>query len=224
MFIQCRCGSVLEVAERLRGKEVECPVCSRVLRTRKRRRQSTVLGPPTAAAEERGLSDSVLNRLKPWAVAVTISLPQMEEEFLDQRIYQMALNSKLPVFGLETAAEQLAAFDTMSDSMQIRMLREAVADYDQLDKQYEALVSAYLARDLDELRRLSTEYESSDKALGGWFEEKIIKDRNRLMAERLKELLQQDTTFVAVGALHLAGETGLINALKNAGYTVKPLY
>ena len=177
-----------------------------------------------AAATERGLSDAVLNRLKPWAAAVTISLPPVEAEFLDQRIYQMALNNKLPVFGLETAAEQLAAFDSMSESMQIRMLREAVADYDQLDNQYESLVRAYLARDLVELKRLSREYESSDKTLGDWFEKNIIRDRNLLMADRLKKLLQRDTTFVAVGALHLAGETGLINSLKSAGYTVRPLY
>ena len=46
MFVQCKCGSVLEIAEKLRGREVKCPICSRVLRTRARARQSTLVGPP----------------------------------------------------------------------------------------------------------------------------------------------------------------------------------
>lgn len=177
-----------------------------------------------AAAHDRGLSAPVLDRLKPWAVAVTLSLPRTEGSFLDQRIYQMALANQQPVFGLETVAEQLAAFNTMSESMQIRMLQEAVEQFDQLDAQYESLVSAYLARDLNLLKQLSAEYESSDTVLGDWFEKTIIEDRNITMADRLKQLVKESPTFVAVGALHLVGETGLITALEREGYTVRSLY
>jgi hypothetical protein len=43
------------------------------------------------------------------------------------------------------------------------------------------------------------------------------------MLETLKEQLRQNTVFTAVGALHLAGEQGLINLLRREGYTLTPL-
>jgi uncharacterized protein YbaP (TraB family) len=40
---------------------------------------------------------------------------------------------------------------------------------------------------------------------------------------KLPDLMKEQSTFVAVGALHLPGENGLIQLLQRAGYTVKPL-
>ena len=40
------------------------------------------------------------------------------------------------------------------------------------------------------------------------------------MATRLAPLLAQGGVFVAVGALHLPGETGLVEALRGAGWRV----
>jgi uncharacterized protein YbaP (TraB family) len=44
------------------------------------------------------------------------------------------------------------------------------------------------------------------------------------MAERMRQYLQQGNAFVAVGALHLPGEEGLLNLLEQQGYTVRRLY
>jgi len=41
--------------------------------------------------------------------------------------------------------------------------------------------------------------------------------------EKLPELMQQESNFIAVGALHLAGQWGLIKLLRDAGYTLTPL-
>jgi uncharacterized protein YbaP (TraB family) len=38
--------------------------------------------------------------------------------------------------------------------------------------------------------------------------------------KQLPELLQQQSSFIAVGALHLAGEDGLVAQLRKAGYSV----
>ena len=40
------------------------------------------------------------------------------------------------------------------------------------------------------------------------------------MFNRMQNYLQAGNTFVAVGALHLPGELGLLNKLRMAGYTV----
>jgi hypothetical protein len=43
------------------------------------------------------------------------------------------------------------------------------------------------------------------------------------MADSLLQLLEQDTVFAAVGALHLPGEQGLINILRRHGFVLDPL-
>jgi uncharacterized protein YbaP (TraB family) len=48
----------------------------------------------------------------------------------------------------------------------------------------------------------------------------LIIDRNHRMHERLLPVLDDGGVFVGVGALHLSGETGLVELLRGSGYTV----
>jgi uncharacterized protein YbaP (TraB family) len=182
-------------------------------------------GSVLAAVTDKGLTDPVLQRLKPWAVAVTISLPELDGKFLDQRIYQLALENDQPVYGLESAAEQLAVFDSLPQSLQIRMLRETLDQLPRLPAMLEAMIKVYVAGDLVKLQQLTLEYElsSSDRALADWFKLELVINRNIRMAERLESLLEKGGTFVAVGALHLVDDSGLIQALMRAGYQVEPI-
>jgi len=179
-----------------------------------------------AAVTEKGLTDQVLQHFKPWAVAVTLSLPELDGKFLDQRIYQLALDNGQPVHGLESAAEQLAVFDSLPQSQQISMLQETLEQLPQLPAMLEAMIKAYSARDLVKLKQLTLEYELSslDRALADWFMLELIVKRNTRMAERLHGLLEKGSSFVAVGALHLVDDSGLIQALRQAGYQVESIY
>jgi uncharacterized protein YbaP (TraB family) len=51
----------------------------------------------------------------------------------------------------------------------------------------------------------------------------MIHDRNAAWLRQLPTLMNAQPTFVAVGAMHLAGETGLVEGLRKQGYTVSPL-
>lgn len=176
-----------------------------------------------AAAADKGLADSALQRFKPWAVAVTISLPEPQGLFLDQRLYQLALQNGQAVYGLESVAEQMAVFDSLPQSLQIRMLQDALDQLHELPAMLETMITTYLAGDLAKLRQLTLAYElsSKDKELADWFRVELIVKRNVRMAERLQDLLDKGSTFVAVGALHLVDESGLIRTLKQAGYRVE---
>ena len=107
--------------------------------------------------------------------------------------------------------------------LQVRMLQDSL---EQLPRMLEVMINAYTARDLDKLRQLTLEYElsSTDRALADWFREELIINRNIRMAERLPGLLEEGSSFVAVGALHLVDDSGLIQALKQAGYKVESIY
>jgi uncharacterized protein YbaP (TraB family) len=52
------------------------------------------------------------------------------------------------------------------------------------------------------------------------FEEAMITARNRTMAAHAEPILDRGNAFIAVGALHLPGEKGLIELFRQDGYTV----
>ena len=178
------------------------------------------------AIRTRGIPELVLERMKPWAAAITLSMPAPETgEVLDMRLYQRALQAGKPVSGLETISEQLAIFEDLSEQEQLRLLRDAVENFAEIDRLHRELIHAWLQRDLDTLMAINSEtLQAGDRELAAEFEERLIASRNRLMAERLQPYLQEGEVFVAVGALHLPGETGLLNLLRQQGYTVRAIY
>ena len=192
---------------------------------------SDVLGMPlykqvSEAIASRGIPELVLNRMKPWAAAVTLSTPALETgQVLDLVLYQEALQQEKAVHGLETIQEQLDLFDSMPESDQVTLLRDAVDNLPELDAMNAELLAVYKQRDLAGLMAINeASMQTGDQRLAQDFQQRVIKDRNHRMAERMQPYLRQGSAFVAVGALHLPGEEGLLNLLEQQGYTVRRVY
>ena len=180
---------------------------------------------PQQVAKRLGLPESVLNRYKPWAVAVLFSLPPADSgQFLDLLLYQAASARAKKIVGLETVDEQLGTFDGLSMTDQIALLEDAIENIEQLPKLLEALVSTYLRRDLRGLAELSLENFQGDSEIIGRFQEAAIFSRNRRMVDRLTPYIERGGVFAAVGALHLPGEQGMLNLLQQRGYPVEKRY
>lgn len=179
-----------------------------------------------AEARRLGLPQIAMNYYKPWALAVLFSLPPMEGSLVpDLILAERARRKGKPVFGLETVEEQLAAFDGLPLADQNAMLVYALNNLDQVPMIYRQLVKSYLARDLGELLRISRDnFKTADQGQIGRFQEALIYSRNRRMVERMSDRLTAGGVFVAVGALHLPGEKGLLNTLRNRGFRVETVY
>ena len=109
-------------------------------------------------AQQHGLTAPVLDRLKPWAVAVMLGLPEAASgRSLDTDIYLAGMARQLRLVGLETAAEQIAVFDKLPLERQAMMLEEMIKNADELPQQLEELTRAFLAGDLDRLDSLARE-------------------------------------------------------------------
>ena len=175
-----------------------------------------------------GLPPELLRRFKPWAVALLLIVPQQDaENILDNRLYQMAVQQKKGVHQLETVDEQVDAFEGMAESEQVALLRYAVENRERLPGRIRLMVDAYLKRDLAELLRVSEEGEVSDpamKRLNAAFMQRLLYERNVRMAERMEPQLKAGRAFVAVGALHLYGERGILARLASRGYRVSRVY
>lgn len=179
-----------------------------------------------SAMEGLGYTEAVVNRLQPWAVVLVLSMPRAETGlFLDYVLYLKAAEQGKTVLGLERMGEQLGVFTSLSLDEQVSLLRDTLRDHDEFPRMFEKLLEAYLQRDLQALAELGEQsMQGSDTALQQRFMGALLDDRNQLMVKRLLPLLEKGEVFVAVGALHLPGEKGLLALLRRQGLRITPVY
>lgn len=179
-----------------------------------------------AAMHRQGIPEPVVARMKPWAVAVTLMTPPSGSGVvLDQRLYRAAIAAGKQVTGLESVAEQMALFDDLSQQDQIALLEDTLEFLPEIGRELAELLQAWRERDLRRLQEISDKYlQQGDPRLAAMFKRRVILERNYRMADRLQPYLRQGQCFVAVGALHLPGEEGLLNLLQQRGYTITRLY
>ena len=178
------------------------------------------------AMEFKGISEATLRRLKPWAVALTLSLPPSTTgQFLDLILYEQSVAAERDVVGLETVEEQLSVFDEMLEADQVALIEDTLDKLDLLPALHETMLETYLRRDLAGLVAMSNDYfQGGDDALAKRFQTRIIDKRNLKMVERLQPLLAKGNIFVGVGALHLPGPLGMLRLLEARGYRVEKVY
>ena len=167
----------------------------------------------------------VVSRMKPWAAMMTLSTPPPETGFfMDLSISLRASGNGLKVVGLETLEQQLSFLENMPLPMQLSLLDQAIAESDQVAEVHEQMVDAYLENNLEVLQSLSDEqFQTVGESAANYFIESGIHERNHRMADSLLQLLGNNTVFAAVGAMHLPGEEGLLNILRQHGFVLKPL-
>lgn len=172
----------------------------------------------------RGVPEQAVARLKPWAVYMTLSMPVDSGggTALDLLLMQRALARSLPVYGLERIEEQLILFEGLSETEQVTLLHDLIVDYDGYQQLLERMIESYAQGDLDALERIARQSmeQSGDIALQQRLMSRLLDERNPRMVERMLPRLAEGGAFVAVGALHLGGEQGLISLLRERGYRV----
>lgn len=174
-----------------------------------------------------GLTLNALDGMRPMAVTniVTIgifkkSMPDYDaSKQLDSFIQEIGVSMDKKIEALETPADQARIlFTTRPLSVQAEDLAELLEDPDKALNYAESMNEAYLAHDLPMLYKLSFEEDSAPD-----FRKALIDDRNHRWVEKLKKIFAESPAFVAVGALHLPGDNGLVNLLQAEGYTITPL-
>jgi len=131
---------------------------------------------------------------------------------------KMAAAQDLPIEGLETAQEQAVIFDKVPYQKQADDLMEMVSDKPKMKKLYADMIDKYKSENLAEIDKLITELYSPEELAV------LLTDRNKTFATGVAKYGTSKPTFFAVGAGHLGGPEGLINLLKQQGYTLTPVY
>ncbi|MDR1877488.1 MAG: TraB/GumN family protein [Flavobacteriaceae bacterium] len=145
-----------------------------------------------------------------------------ENTYLDMFIYRSAKKLNKKFHGLEDSKEsrrfiekanQYAFHDDYYYSKRKSWLKKLIKD----QPIQTVMENAYRKQDLDLI----------DSLHKGSYPDRILKyvlyERNDVMVKAIDSLMKKGSLFSAVGAAHLAGKKGIIEKLKNKGYTVKPL-
>jgi uncharacterized protein len=179
----------------------------------------------TQAMAVYGMPGPVVHQLKPWVVVAMLSMPKPNGGLiLDLVLYQRAAGQGKPTSGLESAAEQLAVFEGLTLQDQIELLKMTLKSLPSQPQTFEQLIEAYAADDLDRIAgiaRLNQGQSQSGSARR--FMTRLNDDRNQRMVRRIIPYIEQGNSFIAVGALHLAGPQGIVALLGQKGYATEPV-
>jgi hypothetical protein len=131
-------------------------------------------------------------------------------QFMDAWFQSIAEMRNIPVIALESLEEQTKAIEEipMIESMN-------PSKY----KNDDMLMNLYLNGRIDLIDKLMrSNFMKQPQAYS-----KIIENRNRKLVESLKPLLSKETVFCAIGASHLYGNQGVLQLLRNNGYSIRPV-
>lgn len=177
-----------------------------------------------------GLPADLAALFKPWIVSMILSVSDCErtkvqagKRVLDMKIAETGKSLGIPVVGLETIPDQLAALAAVPEKQQLDMLRVSLKFAHRTNDLMETLVRLYLDRRIAAALPLqlamARQVGIGDGAFIG-FQQKLLTERNSKMLSVAEPLLTQGGAFIAVGALHLPGKQGLVALLRQAGYAV----
>ena len=108
-----------------------------------------------------------------------------------------------------------SALDNYADEM----VNDTFRQLKDLDHYFARLISAWKQGDTDILRQYYHDA-FDDSEFGQLNEHILLIERNQNWVAQLNQPMQQQSLFIAVGALHLPEKNGLVNLLREQGFTV----
>lgn len=170
------------------------------------------------------IPEQVVEIMKPWAAYVTMNYPPQNGTVLDLELMNRASMKGTEIKGLETMVEQGEIFNKMPVDTQVRLLTDTVCHYDVVKSDFEEMEKLYLNRDTGGLYNYSNRFSTSDEAVYRDLIKKVLTRRNHKMVKRMQEVLKKGNAFIAIGALHLPTEDGVLSLLNRRGYVVSKIY
>ncbi|MCD8072735.1 MAG: TraB/GumN family protein [Alistipes sp.] len=128
------------------------------------------------------------------------------------------------IVGLETIEEQvelLLNYEPLEAQAESLLCSLENDEYGM--EQLKLLTEYYSEGKLAQMHELANDTENDPCPSSEEFKLMLIKMRNDKWMEQIPSLMGEGSAFIAIGALHLTGEEGLINQLRQAGFTVEPI-
>ena len=183
-------------------------------------------GKVEAFCRERGYPLIQFHSLRPWMLAMTLMILEMQrlglqptggvDKFFDNKARQ----DGKAIEGLETVDEQIEFVTLLDRGMDDELLIQTVWELQQLSAKLAAFVNAWKTGDERSLEELLLNELKNHPRLY----RVLIVERNQRWLKRIEGYLTQPArVMVIVGAGHMPGPDGLLEALRKGGYKVAKL-
>ncbi|MBB5514092.1 hypothetical protein FHS89_000090 [Rubricella aquisinus] len=189
------------------------------------------------AAAALGMPSAAVDQFSPWFATLFLAVPACEinaqrqgRASLDQRLEAIALESGIPTRSLEDAQTALDVFSDQSEEDQLALLRQSIDGVADLNNSFITARNTWqeerplLLFFLMEHVAAEDDTDTATPELLGQLDEGLLRDRNAAWLPRILEATDNaDEIAVIAGALHLPRQTGLLQLLSDAGFTVTRL-
>jgi uncharacterized protein YbaP (TraB family) len=186
-----------------------------------------------ARIAQAGIPPPVAEQLQPWYLALSLSRSRcaggtagVDTETADARIERLGVEQGARLAGLETPAEQVDALASIPDDVALRMMREATEKGLRPEDVESTIMGLYSTRRIGYLLAMRGPNWAGAFDVDGYAEfiSSFITRRNASMLQRALPLISSGEAFIAVGALHLPGDRGLVELIRQSGYSVSRIW
>lgn len=175
----------------------------------------------------RGLQLESFAKFTPGGIGLMIAIMEYQRMGMqpmygvDAVYHQKAIADGKMLSLLETPEEQLEFIANIGEGQGDSMVAYTLQEIDRLPELISTLKQAWRDGNLEQLDKLALE---DSREQFPRTHQSLIADRNNAWLTPIKKMFQDEQTeFVLVGALHLAGPEGLIAQLKKQGYKIENL-
>ena len=180
-----------------------------------------------AVAVELEIPLEMLERTEPWFAAITVEqLALARIGFnpsygVEMYLLKKASRDGKTILGFESVEQQLAYLDGLSLDAQLALLMQTLTESAAIREVMDDLILAWRSGDIDFLEQTLLDDVSGYPELY----DTIVANRNRLWVDTIDELLEQGEDYlVVVGALHLVGEDGVPQLLRQRGVRITQMH
>ncbi|WP_372365255.1 TraB/GumN family protein [Candidatus Uabimicrobium sp. HlEnr_7] len=158
-------------------------------------------------------------RFKPWIIQTIAAQKFMPmTPAVEMTLLAKASEKKMKIDALETVDDQFNALDAIPEEKHIDGIKRMLDDLPGTREQALELLAAYRSGDLEKLRKVTIESEDVKEAPE--LIEHVIVNRNKKWIPKIEKHIKEGNVFIAVGAGHFVGESGVIKLLEAKGYKV----
>lgn len=170
------------------------------------------------------LEHSGILNMKPWSLYSAVgSFVERGFKGVDQVLYFSAQTYHVPILPLETEQELERHFThEIPYQTHLETLKDTICSHDQVIEQSRRIVESFVRQDAQGLFRAGFGLVSAVGNRSEVFVDKLVNRRNVLFVSKMMPELNQGGSFTALGALHLAGDKGILQLLSRQGFKVEP--
>ena len=138
---------------------------------------------------------------------------------VEQELMVLAKEQEKEIKGFENIKFQSSVFDSIPYEVQAKELLKGIDSLHEYTGEFNEMLDVYKTQRISEIEAM---FNKSEFTMGA-SQEILLDNRNKNWVKQLKEIMPKNNVFVAVGAGHLPGKNGVLNLLREQGYTVRPL-